>query len=75
MLQIQSLACWSDVCVFPQLLWTESALLLQNLLLLLFELRVNLGTFGRLVAVILGLIDTYVDVSRSYFLSPEYERL
>ena len=56
--QVWSLVCQSDVCVFPRLLRTESALLLQQLLLLFFELRIDLGTFRRLVAVILGLVRT-----------------
>ena len=46
----------------PLLLRTKSTLLLQHLFLLLLDLRVNLSTFGRLVAVILCLNDT--DISR-----------
>ena len=41
----------------PLLLRAPSALLLQHLFLLLLEFRVNLSTLGRLVAVILCLID------------------
>ena len=60
--QVWSLVCSSDACVFPRLLWTESALLLQHLFLLCFDLRINLGTFRRLVAVILGLVGTEASV-------------
>lgn len=52
---VWSLVYWSHVCVFQRLLRTKSTLLFQNLFLLFFELRINLSTFGRLVAVILSL--------------------
>lgn len=53
----------------PLLLRTKSALLLQHLFLLLLNLCVDLGTLGRLVAVVLGLNEN-ADISLSW-LSPE----
>lgn len=57
-LRAWSLVYWSHACAVQRLLWTKSTLLLQNLFLLCFELRINLGTLGRLVAVILCLMGT-----------------
>lgn len=57
-LRVWSLVYWSHVCIVQRLLRTKSTLLLQDLFLLFFELRINLSTFGRLVAVILCLMGT-----------------
>ena len=44
--------------VVPPLLRTPSTLLLQHLFLLFLDFRIDLGTFGRLVAVVFSLVET-----------------
>ncbi len=65
-LRARATVCWSDFFVIPLLFGAPGTLLLQYLFLLLLNLRINLGTFGRLVAVVLSLIDTRALASHAY---------